>query len=265
VIAMGESPAQALRSKPDNSISRSILAVKEGAAGAALSMGNTGACVGAATLLLGTLEGVRRPGIAVAMGLAGKPLALIDMGANIAPKPSDLYQYAVMGSVLAERTLGVARPRVALLNVGEEPGKGTDLLKEAFGLLETGGLCFVGNVEGRDLFLDKADVIVTDGFTGNVVLKLTEELAGFMLRLVVKELKLHQAAWANEALADIQEQIDYAQYGGALLLGVRGIVVIGHGRSDEVAVANALWQAARALDSGVNASIVAGLGAVRAG
>lgn len=259
VIGMAESPAVALRAKPDSTIAVGVGLVREGRAGALVSMGNTGAVVGASTLGLKTLEGVKRPAIAVTLNLTGKPVVLLDMGANVGSKPGDLAQNALMGSVYSRDCLGVPTPRVALLNIGEEPGKGTELLKEAYPLLEAAPVNFVGNIEGHDLFGDVADVVVTDGFTGNVVLKLLESFSVFMLGLVLKELKSHQVQWAPEALAHIKTKIDYAEYGGALLLGVRGIVVKGHGRSDASAVANALGQAAAALDARVNEHIVKGL------
>jgi glycerol-3-phosphate acyltransferase PlsX len=259
VIDMDESPAQALRAKRDSSIGSATLAVKEGAAGAVVSMGNTGACVGAATLLLGTLEGVRRPGIAITLDLTGNPLTLLDMGANIAPKPEHLLQYGVMGAVYASRCLGTRAPRIGLLNIGEEDSKGTELLKGAHALFSASRTNFVGNVEGGDLFQNVADVVVTDGFTGNVVLKLLEGFSGFMLNLVLGELKGHAAEWAPEALTNVKRSIDYAEYGGALLLGVQGTVVIGHGRSDAVAVANAIGLACRAIDAGIDEHIVSGL------
>jgi glycerol-3-phosphate acyltransferase PlsX len=259
VIGMGESPAAALRSKPDSSIGGMIAATREGQAGAAVSMGNTGAVVGAATLGLGTLPGVRRPGIAVTIDLTGHPLTLLDMGANIAPKPEHLFQYGVMGSIYTRDCLGKAKPRVGLLNIGEEESKGTDVLKATWQLLKHSPLDFVGNLEGNDLFLNKAEVVVTDGFTGNVVLKLLEEFAAFMLKLSMSELAAQGVRGAPEALSRVKKSIDYSEYGGALLLGVAGIVIIGHGRSDENAVANALGLAARALDANVNEHIVAGL------
>ena len=259
VIGMDESPATALRSKPDSSIANCVGAVRGGEAGAIVSMGNTGAVVGASTLGLKTLAGVKRPGIAVTMSLTGKPLTLLDMGANIAPKPEHLLQYAVMGRVLTRDILGVEAPRVGLLNIGEEPSKGTDLLKAAHQLLSGTHLDFVGNVEGGEIFAQRADVIVTDGFTGNVVLKLLEGTAAFLLEMMLGELQKHGVAWAPEALRNIKKNIDYAEYGGALLLGVDGVVVIGHGRSDAVAVSNALLLAARALDKRVNEHIVRGL------
>ncbi len=259
VVGMGESPATALRGKPDSSISSMIAALKGGQAGAAVSMGNTGAVVAAATIGLGTLAGVKRPGIAVTIALTGHPLTILDMGANTAPKPEHLYQYGVMGSVYMRDCLGTVTPRVGLLNIGEEEGKGTDLYKEAYPLLKAANLNFVGNLEGNDLFLDKADVVVCDGFTGNVVLKLMEGFAAFMLRTAITELSKKGVQGATEALAPVRRSIEYSEYGGALLLGVSGVVIIGHGRSDESAVANAIGLAARALDADVNADIVQGL------
>ncbi len=259
VIGMGESPAAALRAKPDSSIGSMIAATRAGEAGAAVSMGNTGAVVGAATLGLGTLPGVKRPGIAVTIALTGHPLTLLDMGANIAPKPEHLFQYGVMGSVYMRDCLGTPEPRVGLLNIGEEESKGPELLKSAFQLLKNSSLEFVGNLEGNDVFQNKAEVVVTDGFTGNVVLKLMEEMAAFMLRLSMTELAEQGIHGAPGALARVKKSIDYAEYGGALLLGVSGVVIIGHGRSDEHAVANAIGLAARALDANVNEHIVRGL------
>jgi glycerol-3-phosphate acyltransferase PlsX len=262
VVGMGESPASALRAKPDSSIASCVAAVKADEAGAVVSMGNTGACVGAATLGLGTLPGVRRPGIAVTLELTGHPITLLDMGANIAPKPDHLVQYAEMGSVYMRDCLGVRGPRVGLLNVGEEKGKGTELLKQAFDGLEASGVTFVGNVEGGDLFRGVCDVVVTDGFTGNVVLKLLETFATFMLGLVMQEIEsVGKGEWGRAALAKVKRSIDYSTYGGALLLGVDGVTVIGHGRSDETAVANAIALAARAIDANVNQHIVQGLAA----
>ena len=259
-IGMDEKPAVALRSKPDASIARCIGAVRAGEAGAVVGMGNTGACVGAATMGLKTLEGIRRPGIAVTLELFGSGLTILDMGANVAPKPEHLLQYGYMGSVYARACLQTAEPRVGLLNIGEEEGKGTDLLREAWTLLSGSELRFVGNVEPQAMLSGAADVMVTDGFTGNVALKLMESLAAFLFRRFTRELDSHAAEWRNEALANLSRQIDYAQYGGALLLGVRGVVVIGHGRSDATAVANACTVAARTLRADVNGQIVAGLG-----
>jgi glycerol-3-phosphate acyltransferase PlsX len=261
VIEMGESPSKALRAKPDSSIGGCVKAVKLGSAAAIVSMGNTGAVVGASTLGLGTLEGVRRPGIAVTMDLTGHPVTILDMGANIAPKPEHLVQYAQMGSVFTNTCVSetTGDPRIALLNIGTESSKGTALLKETFPLLEAAPINFVGNVEGGDLFRNVADVVITDGFTGNVVLKLLEEFSGFMLGLVMKQLTDHKVDWGMDALSKVRKQIDYAEYGGAMLLGVNGVVVIGHGRSDDAAVSNAIALAARAIDASVNDAIIQGM------
>ncbi len=261
VIEMEESPAQALRAKPDNSIMRCVQAVREKRASAVVGMGNTGACVGAATLGLGTIPGVRRAGIAVTLNLTGQPVTILDMGANIAPKPDHLLQYGAMAAVYAQSCLGQARPRVGLLNVGEEKGKGTDLLKEAHELLAASGLEFVGNVEGGDIFRGVCDIVVTDGFTGNVILKLLEQFASFLTQKILGELKKSGVQLDGRALGNLEQVIDYASYGGALLLGVNGVVIIGHGRSDERAVANAIAQAVRAADARVPEQIERGLAA----
>jgi len=263
VIGMDEKPGQALRSKPKSSIAVCVGAVKQGAAGSVVSMGNTGAVVGASPLGLGTLPGVRRPGIAVTLELTGSPCTILDMGANVVPKPSHLLHYGVMGAIYARDCLGSPNPRVGLLNIGEEDSKGTDLMREAHSLLRDSDLNFVGNIEGGDIFQRAAEVIVTDGYTGNVALKLMEGLAGFMMGLLVGELGAHKVQWAPEALANVKKSIDYSEYGGALLLGVNGVVVIGHGRSDANAVANALGMACSGLDKGVNENIVQGLDALR--
>jgi glycerol-3-phosphate acyltransferase PlsX len=259
VIGMEEKPAQALRAKPDSSIAVCVEAVRSAKAGAMISMGNTGAVVGSATLGLGTLAGVKRPGIAVSLDLGKNPITLLDMGANVVPKAQHLYQYGVMGSVYAHDCLGKESPRIALLNIGEESTKGTDLLRDAHAQLESSKLNFIGNLEPGEIFEGKADVVVTDGFTGNAMLKLMEGFAAYLLRLVKHELVAHQVQLAPEALLRVQRDIDYSEYGGALLLGVAGIVVIGHGRSHGRAVANALSLAARTLDANVCQDIVTGL------
>jgi glycerol-3-phosphate acyltransferase PlsX len=259
VVEMDDPAAAALRNKRESSIALSVGAVRAQEAGAVVSMGNTGALVATATRGLGTLAGVKRPGIAVTLDLGGQPITVLDMGANVAPKPEHLLHYGLMGTVYARECLGQLSPRVGLLNIGEEESKGTDLLKESHQLLRGAPIEFVGNIEGNDMFSGRADVIVTDGFTGNVVLKLLEGFASFLLGQVLGECKEHGVDWGGEVLTNVKGRIDYAEYGGALLLGVDGIVVVGHGRSDEVAVANAIALAARALDSGVNQGIVTGV------
>lgn len=260
VIEMGEKPGIALRGKPDSSIHVGVGAVKKGAAGAFVSMGNTGAVVGASTLVLRTLPGVRRPGIAVNLELTGRPLTLLDMGANVSPQAEHLAHYGVMGEIFQRDCLGLDAPKVGLLNIGEEAGKGNDLLRDAYSLLEAAhGPQFVGNVEPGDLFQGAEGVVVTDGFTGNVVLKLMESVAGFMFSRIQTEIAGHGVSWGPQALSNVRHQIDYSEYGGALLLGVAGVVIIGHGRSGPGAVSNAIALAARALDKDINGRIVRGL------
>jgi glycerol-3-phosphate acyltransferase PlsX len=259
VVEMHDAPAAALRNKRNSSIAVCVEAVGANEAGALVSMGNTGAVVATATRGLGTLQGVKRPGIAVTMDLGGHPVTVLDMGANIAPKPEHLLQYGLMGAVYARECLKCVAPRVGLLNIGEEESKGTDLLKEAHRLLRGAPIEFVGNIEGNVMFHGLADVIVVDGLTGNIVLKLLEGFAAFLLGLVLGQCKQHGVDWGGEVLANVQRRIDYAEYGGAMLLGVNGVVVVGHGRSDGTAVANAISLAARNLDACVNAEIVRGV------
>lgn len=263
-IGMEEKPAQALRAKRKSSISLGTKAVRAGETGAFVSMGNTGAVVGAATLMLGTLPGVRRPGIAVTQHLVGRPVTVLDMGANTVPKPEDLLAYGVMGDILQRDCMGVENPRVGLLNIGEEESKGTELLQQAYPLLKASGLNFVGNVEGGDIFKDHADVIITDGFTGNVVLKLMEGMASFMMKRLVGELTKQGVPIDPKVLGGLARSIDSSEYGGALLLGVDGVVIIGHGSADARAVKNALQLAAKGLDTHINQDIVKGLQAAGA-
>ena len=260
VITMDEKPGAALRAKPQASIPVGISCVSAGDAGAFISMGNTGAVVGAATLGLRTLEGIRRPGLAITTHVTGRPVTVLDMGANVVPKPSHLLHYALMGSTLASDVDGVENPRVGLLNIGSESNKGTDLSRAAHSLLSESPINFVGNVEADGIFGDDVDVVVTDGFTGNIFLKTLEGLSEFILTRLTRQLDDHGAGWSDEVLADLRHHVDYSEYGGALLLGVKGVVIIGHGRSDSRAVANAIGQAARSLDADVNADIVRALG-----
>jgi len=265
VVEMSEDPRKALRGKPNNSISRSAMLVKEGEAVGLVSMGNTGMVVAASTLLVGRLGGIRMPAIAVTVGFSGHPMVLMDMGANVDASAENLLHSGLMGSILAQDCLGIEQPRVGLLNVGEEAEKGPSRCKEAHELLARAELGFVGNIEGGDIFAGKADVVVTDGFTGNIILKLLEQFGEVVLRKVLSSAAKAGITLPAELLTGALSELDYAAYGGALLLGVDGIVVIGHGRSDSRAVANALKQAARAADSGMNQHITAGLDACGVG
>lgn len=245
VIGMEESPAASVRKKRESSINVGIGLLADHKVDAFVSAGNTGAVVAAATLLTGLLPGVERPGIAILCpGLKGETL-LIDVGANINPKPIHLLQYAFMGETYVRWVRGKERPSIGLLNVGEEESKGTDFIKETYALLENSGMNFVGNVEGRDIFSGKFNVIVCDGFVGNVALKTAESLAHAMSQLLKRSLSMNLmtrlGAWlAREAFLRLRAEIDYAERGGAPLLGVSGVSIIAHGASSSKAIKNAI-------------------------
>lgn len=243
VVQMHERPVEAIRRKPDSSVVRAVEMVAAGEADAVISAGNTGAMVAACTLGLRPLPGVKRPGIAVNIPTDRGTCTVIDVGANIQPRPLHLCQYAVMAAAYAEVILGVERPRVGLLNVGEEDGKGTELVREAYRLLAEEDINFVGNVEAREIHRGACDVLVCDGFVGNVVLKLIEGVGEKLFRMVLEglaEVCPQSATVCRSVIRDIADRVDYAQYGGAPLLGVDGIAIIGHGSSNATAVANAV-------------------------
>ncbi len=257
VIAMAEHPAQAVRAKRHSSMAVGMRLLKEGEAQAFVSAGNTGAAMAAALLALGRLHGVERPAIGALMpSLGGGVTLVLDVGANAECRPSHLAQFGHMGSAYVERALGIANPRVGLLSIGEEPTKGSPLTLEAYALLSASQLNFRGNVEGRDLVRGVADVIVTDGFTGNVVLKAAEgvlDLFGETLKgaLTSHWYYLPAALMLRPALRGMAKRFDYSEYGGAPLLGVDGVVVIAHGRSDARAIANSIRVAAEVAGSGM--------------
>src|SRR3712207_5183430 len=251
-VGMAEEAATALRVRPDASVAVAAGMVREGEADALFSAGNTGATVAAALLRIGRLPGCRRPAIATVLPLSS-PVLLLDAGATVMCRPHDLLNFAILGSVFAERFFDLdGKARVGLINVGEEPGKGTDLAKEAHRLMsDSPGLRFVGNVEGRDIGGGLADVLVTDGFTGNVVLKTAEGVAREVLGLVRSALtgdllgKLAAGTFRRQ-LVGVRDRLDPENYGGSFLLGVRGSVVIGHGNSGPKGVENALVGISRA-------------------
>jgi len=253
-IAMDEHPAQAVRRKPRSSIAVALEAVRDGRAGAMLSAGNTGAAMAAALLILGRVPGIDRPAIAGLLPTERGRCLVLDLGAVTDPKPSHLLQFAHMGSLYAERVLGIDRPSVGLLANGEEPSKGNLLVREAFPLLQAApGLDFRGNVEGKDLTRGLVDVVVTDGFTGNVALKIAEGVAALMGETIRAEVtatlpRKLAALVLRPAFRAARAKLDYAETGGAPLLGVNGAVVIAHGRSNELAIANAVGVAARAAE-----------------
>jgi len=264
VIAMDEHPANAVRAKKDSSIVVGARLVREGRADGFFSAGNTGACMAAATLVVGRLPGVQRPALATVVPTGASPTILLDVGANADVKPEMLLQFAHMGAAYARITLGVASPRVGLLNIGEEPTKGSALAQEAYVLLTQGLPGFLGNVEGRDVTSGAVDVIVTDGFTGNVTLKVLEGLSRHLLSEVKAALtstpinKL-AAAVVQPSLVALKERLDPDVYGGAPLLGVNGVCMIGHGSSSARAIASGVATTATAVRGGLTAAIAAAI------
>jgi phosphate acyltransferase len=244
-VGMDEEPTATLRAHPDASVAVAARMVREGDADAFFSAGNTGATVAAALLRIGRLEGCRRPAIATVLPFPA-PVLLLDAGATVSCRPQDLLNFAILGGVFAKRYFGLdEEARVGLVNVGEEPGKGNDLAKEAHRLIDESGIRFVGNVEGRDIASGKADVLVTDGFTGNIVLKTAEGVARGILSMVrsamTSDLRGKLAAGIlRPRLLGVRDTVDPENYGGSFLLGVRGSVVIGHGNSQARGVENAI-------------------------
>ena len=260
-IGMCEPAATSVRRKRDSSIVVGLNLVKEGKADAFFSAGNTGAVVCAATLELRLLPGIERAGIGIVTpSLKGNSL-IIDVGANIDPKPTQLLQYGIMADAYCKNILNKTNPSVGLLNIGEEEKKGTEFIREAYGLLEKSKLNFIGNVEGKDLFSGKCDIIVCDGFVGNVALKVSESAAEAMQTFLKRHLLSN--IWGKiglifmiPSLKRFKKEIDYAEYGGALLLGVNGVVIIGHGRSSIKAIKNAIRVAKEEVERQVNSKIL---------
>jgi len=266
-IGMGEDPAAAARAKRQSSVAVAARLVAEGEADGMVSAGSTGAAMAAAAIVIGRITGVSRPAIATIFPL-GIPTVVLDAGANIDVKPEHLVQFAIMGAVVAQVYLDRPEPTVGLLNIGEEKGKGRDLEREAHDLIALrADIRFVGNVEGRDLGKGTADVIVTDGFTGNVLLKTAEGTARAVGRVILESLADDQDPSVQEAsavllprLMSLRARFDPEAYGGAHLVGVRGTVVIAHGSSSRVAIANALGLASEGAERGLVRRIEAGLG-----
>lgn len=261
VIQMSESPALSIRKKRDSSICVGLNLIKEKKADAFVSAGNTGAVVCAATLNLGMLSGIERPGIAIVVPTLKGFSLIIDVGANINPKPLHLLQYGLMTDVYFRHILNRPQPSVGLLNVGEEVTKGTDFVRETHGLLSESKLNFIGNIEGRDIFSGKCDIIICDGFVGNVALKISESLAETVYTFFKRHIKSSLpgkigAVLLSSSLSRLKKQIDYSEYGGAVLLGVDGIVIISHGRSDALAIKNAIRLAKEEATRGVNDRII---------
>ena len=260
VIAMEENPGLALRRKKEASVVVAARLVKEGEAAAFVSAGNTGAAMGAALFQLGRIKGVARPAIASPFPTARGLCLLLDAGANAEARPVYLAQFAYMGAVYAEKVWGIPNPRVGLLNIGSEPEKGNELSREAYRLLARAKINFVGNVEGRELPAGVVDVIICDGFVGNVILKLAEGLASALMERLKGELEAEfrtrlGAALALPAFRRFKKGLDYQEYGGAPLLGVNGVCIIGHGSSRARAIENAIGAAVAAVKEEVVAKI----------
>ncbi len=260
VIEMGEHPASAVRMKKDSSIVVGARLVRDKRADAFFSAGSTGAAMAAATLVMGRIKGVSRPAIATVLPTAGPPCVLLDVGANADCKPENLLQFAEMGEAYATVVLGVESPRVALLNIGEEPTKGSILAQEAHALLAEKVASFTGNIEGREVLEGTADVIVTDGFTGNVALKLLEGTSKVLLGQV-KDAMMSSvtaklaAVVLRPSMVRLKERLDPDTYGGAPLLGVDGVCIIGHGSSGPQAVENAIKVAIQAVEGDLTGRI----------
>jgi len=265
VVEMGESPTTAVRRKKQSSIRIGIELVKWGEAEAFVSAGNTGAVMTTALVVLGPLPGVERPAIAVVVPTVKGHAVLLDAGANVDCKPRHLTQFAIMGNVYARDILGVSRPRVGLLSIGEEQSKGNELTREAFKELEEEpSLNFIGNVEGRDVFNGNSDVVVCDGFTGNVALKISESVLDAMLTLLREELSRDLRGKAGlflllPALRRFKRRVDPWEFGGAPLLGVNGVCVISHGRSTSKAIKNAIRAARECVTNKVISHIHEGI------
>lgn len=269
VVQMSEAAALSVRKKRDSSINKGIELIKTQKADAFFSAGNTGAVVCAATLGLGMLSGIERPGIAIMIPTIKKnPTLIIDVGANIDAKPIHLLQYAAMAGVYYQNIFQFGSPSIGLLNIGEEEAKGTDFVKETHQLLTDSNLNFIGNIEGKDIFKGKAEIVICDGFVGNIALKVSEGVAEALGHLLKRELMNDFIAkiglfFIYKSLRRFKKNLDYSEYGGAPLLGVDGVVIIGHGRSSAKAVKNAIRVAMKEVDSSVNQMMVESVGTLK--
>jgi len=260
VVGMGEAPSQALRRKRDSSLRVAAELVRDGECDALVSAGNTGAAMAIGMHVMGVLAGVDRPAIAAALPSLSGYTVLIDAGANVDPKARQLFQFAVMGHVYSRDIIGKDHPRVGILSVGEEEGKGNELTREAFEELRGSSLKFIGNVEGRDIYNGRCDVVVTDGFTGNVCLKVSESLAEMLTAMIREELgrdvlSMAGAALSKRAFERMKKRVDYTEMGGAPLLGINGASIICHGASPVKAIKNGVRVAADWVRNNVNEHI----------
>jgi glycerol-3-phosphate acyltransferase PlsX len=259
VVGMAEPPVEAVRRKPDSSMRRAMELMRGEEADAVISAGNTGAFVAAAHMVMKRLPGIRRPGISVVLPTFYGPVVLIDVGANVDSRPVHLLQYGVMASVYSRKVIGIEKPRVGILSIGEEGEKGNDLAREARELLSRARVNFCGNAEGRGIFNGRFDVVVCDGFVGNIVLKCVEAMAGSMFQTIMQEVQAlppEVKVKLVPILGDLQRRHDAEEYGGAPLLGVEGIVIICHGNSKARAFTNAFRVASTCARQQVNRMIV---------
>ena len=269
VITMDDKAVQAVRAKRDSSMRVGLRLVRDGRAQGFVTAGNTGAAMATAKMVLGAIPGVDRPALAAVFPTAlGTAAELLDVGANVDCKPENLEQFAVMGEIYFRSMFGTRRPRVGLLSIGEEESKGNELTREAFRLLKRLPLNFVGNVEGRDLYGGKVDVIVADGFVGNVALKVSEGVANlvrYTLKETLKATITRQVGYllSRSAFADFKKRLDHTEYGGAPLLGVKGVCFITHGSSNTNAIKNAIRVAAEFAERNINDTIKTELAALR--
>lgn len=260
VVEMHDPPNAALKAKKDSSIAVGVALHHEGRAQAFVSAGNTGAVLSASTLILGRVPGVARPTIGALIPTAGRPCFLVDAGTNVDCKARHLYEFGVMGSIYVSSMLGVPRPAVALLNIGEEEGKGNEVAQEAYALLKGSELHFVGNVEGRDILKGGADVVVCDGFTGNILLKFGESIPGFFKARLTSYAQRSLVATATVlaargGLRSVMTELDYQEHGGVPLLGVNGVTIIGHGGSTPKAIKNMILRAEETARAQINRKI----------
>ncbi|GAB1372554.1 phosphate acyltransferase PlsX [Candidatus Kapaibacterium sp.] len=261
VITMNDDPTDAIKNKKDSSIFKGLEYHKNGNADAFVSAGNTGAMLAVSTVLLGRVKGVARPTIGSFFPSSqNTPVLILDVGANIEPKPRYLYEFAVMGSIYYKEIIGKNNPTIGLLNIGEEEIKGTEVIKETYSLLKQSSLNFIGNIEGRDIFEAKSDIVICDGFVGNVVLKFAESFLG-LLKSTVKgyadksltnKLKVGMML---PVLKDVLKNLDYQNYGGVPLLGVNGVSIIGHGKSSPLALENMILTARDMINSEIDLKI----------
>lgn len=264
VVGMDEAPMAVLRRKRDSSLFKAALAVKNGEAQAMISAGNTGAAMACAKLTLGSLAGVERPAIAALLPSIKGLTLILDVGANVDCKPFHLLQFAIMGKMYAQDVMGIADPKIGLLNIGQEPGKGNELTKQTYELLKEVPLNFFGNVEGKHIYNGDADVIVCDGFAGNVALKISEALADTLSVLFKREaeksfLNRLGGRLLQSSLVGLRQRIDFSEYGGAPLLGMNGVCIICHGKSRAKAIKNAIRVASEFVKHNVNEHIEANI------